>query len=194
MIDPLDSFAQAAREPAPSERNGGKLQLDLDIVEDDGDWSRLQPIAPLVDRVARALASHLNRPGAVTATLALSSDRHVRALNLKWRGQDKSTNVLSFPAAPLPAGPGGIPVFLGDIVLASETLFRESAEAGIEPSHHFQHLVVHGLLHLLGYDHESESEADVMERLEVRILGSLGVADPYTEHCGRQNPILKATK
>jgi probable rRNA maturation factor len=169
------------------------LALRLDVVEDDGDWSRLRPIAPLIDSVARALGEHLDRSGAATATLALSSDAHVRALNLKWRGQDKATNVLSFPAVPLPGAPAEVRVFLGDIALAAETLFRESAQAEIEPSHHFQHLVVHGLLHLLGYDHEAESEAVVMEDLEIRILASLGVANPYAERRGLREQRLMTT-
>ncbi len=89
------------------------------------------------------------------------------------------TNVLSFPAGP------GIPIddddprFLGDVVLALETLQREAAEQGIPVEHHMQHLVVHGLLHLFGYDHTTDEEAQVMEGLEVGILGRLGIADPY---------------
>jgi len=169
------------------------LALRLEVLEDDGDWSLLVPIAPLADAVARVLGSHLDRSGAAEATLALSSDAHVRALNLKWRGLDKATNVLSFPAVPLPGAPTGASVFLGDIVLAAETLFRESAETGIEPSHHFQHLLVHGLLHLLGYDHEADDEADVMEELEIRMLASLGVADPYAERRGLREHELMTT-
>ena len=169
--------------------------LRLDVVEDEGDWSRLQPVALLTDCLARTAADHVpGLAGPAMATLALSSDRHVRALNLAWRGKHEPTNVLSFGAAPLAGGPTRGLVFLGDIVLASETLFREAAEADIEPSHHFQHLVVHGLLHLLGYDHETENEADVMEGLEIRILAALGIANPYTDHrSGRASRLIATT-
>lgn len=178
MIEPIDTCAQRARGRPRSKRRRPRLRLD--VVEDDGDWSRLGPFEPLIERIARIAADHLpDRPAA--ATLVLSSDARVRDLNRQWRGQDKPTNVLSFPAsASAGASARGLP-FLGDIVLASQTLFRESAEAGIEPSHHFQHLVVHGLLHLVGYDHQSESEADLMEGLEIRILAALGIANPYAE-------------
>jgi probable rRNA maturation factor len=144
----------------------------------------LRPVEPIIDGIARIAADHLpDRTGA--ATLALSSDARVRALNRRWRGQDKPTNVLSFPIAPSAgASARGLP-FLGDIVLASDTLFSEAAEAGIEPSHHFQHLIVHGLLHLFGYDHQSESEAGRMEGLEIRILGALGIRDPYADSAPR---------
>jgi probable rRNA maturation factor len=177
MIEPSHGCAQRAR--VRPRRKRARRRVRLDVVEDGGDWSRLRPVEPLIDRIARIAADHLPpRPSPAAATLALSSDARVRALNRRWRGQDKPTNVLSFPAPPS-AAPGS--PFLGDIVVASETLFRESAEADIEPSHHFQHLVVHGLLHLVGYDHESERDADVMEGLEIRILGALGIADPYAE-------------
>ena len=183
MIEPSDSCAQGARPRSRTGREGPLFRFD--IVEDDGDWSRLQPVARLAQRVARTAADHVpGFPGPAMATLALSSDAQVRALNLKWRGKDGPTNVLSFRAASLVGPPANDCAFLGDIVLASETLFREAAQADIEPSHHFQHLVVHGLLHLMGYDHESESEADVMEGLEIRILAALGLGSPYADHSG----------
>ena len=106
----------------------------------------------------------------------LTDDAEQQALNRDWRGIDKPTNVLSFPQIE-PFGP----VFglLGDIVLARETVEREAREQGITLSDHFTHLVVHGFLHILGYDHLDDDEALVMERLETQILGTLGVADPY---------------
>lgn len=119
-------------------------------------------------------------PGPVEVSLLLTDDARVRELNRAWRGQDRPTNVLSFPA--LAAGetvPPGMPVLLGDVVLAFETVAREAAAQGKEVGAHTSHLLVHGVLHLLGHDHEDEAEADEMEALETAILARLGVADPY---------------
>lgn len=110
-------------------------------------------------------------------TLVLSNDAEVRELNHQYRQKDKPTNVLSFPDGT----PHGRLISLGDIILAYETIAREAAEQGKKLSHHAQHLVVHGVLHLLGYDHEIETEADAMERREIRILSSLSIANPYEQ-------------
>jgi probable rRNA maturation factor len=155
--------------------------LRLDIVEEGGDWRGLGAPAEAVRAAGRALVA-LVEIGAepLAAAVALSTDERVRALNRAYRGIDKPTNVLSFPApAPPDAASAPGPQSLGDIVLAFETLCAEAAEQGVSPRHHLQHLVVHGLLHLLGYDHETDADADEMEALEVEILARLGVADPY---------------
>ena len=112
-------------------------------------------------------------------SLCLTDDAEVRALNARWRGVDKPTNVLSFPSAP-PERTGEAPM-LGDIALAYETLAREAEESGASLADHFRHLVAHGFLHLIGYDHQSDEEAERMEALEKRILARLGVADPYAD-------------
>jgi probable rRNA maturation factor len=101
----------------------------------------------------------------------------LRALNLRWRGLDKPTNVLSFPAPP--PGRRGDPTTLGDIALAYETLAREAEDLGVPLADHYRHLLAHGFLHLIGYDHETDAEAERMEALETRILRRLGVGDPY---------------
>ena len=101
----------------------------------------------------------------------------MRRLNRDYRGKDKPTNVLSFPRRRLLAGRLG--PLLGDIVLAAETVAREAEDEGLALDDHLTHLIVHGFLHLLGYDHEDEAEAAVMEGLETAILGGLGIADPY---------------
>src|ERR1700733_7349107 len=98
------------------------------------------------------------------------------ALNLSWGGFDKPTNVLSFCAAP---GRAGEAQTLGDIALAYETLAREAEDFGVPLGDHYRHLLVHGFLHLIGYDHETDAEAERMEALETKILARLGVADPY---------------
>jgi probable rRNA maturation factor len=112
-----------------------------------------------------------------SACVALSSAEAVRRLNRDYRHKDKATNVLSFPA-PQHGAPGE-PRALGDVVLAAEVVRAEAENAGIAPRHHFQHLVVHGLLHLIGYDHEQDAEAAIMEGLETEVLRTLGIADPY---------------
>jgi probable rRNA maturation factor len=112
-------------------------------------------------------------------SLVFTDDSSVRLLNRQYRGQDRPTNVLSFPAAPLASGRLGPP--LGDIVLARETIASECEAQGLDFADHLTHLIVHGFLHLLGYDHEADGEAVVMERLETAILGRLGIADPYAE-------------
>jgi probable rRNA maturation factor len=112
------------------------------------------------------------------ASVVLGSDALVRRPERTYRGKDTATNVLSFRSSARPERRRGrrLP---GDVVLAAETVRREADERGIERKHHLQHLVVHGLLHLLGYDHDRDSEAEVMERLEVDILATIGVSDPY---------------
>ena len=100
-------------------------------------------------------------------------------LNARWRGLDKPTNVLSFPAAP--ADQLLDSATLGDVALAFETLAREAETSGVSFADHYRHLVTHGFLHLIGYDHETDDEAGRMEALETRILARLGVADPYAD-------------
>lgn len=116
--------------------------------------------------------------GAAELSILLTDDAEQRALNQQWRGKDSSTNVLSFPQIEPFAPVIGI---LGDITLARETLEREAAEQGISFPDHFRHLVVHGFLHILGYDHLTDDEAEQMESLETAILAKLGIADPYAE-------------
>jgi probable rRNA maturation factor len=116
--------------------------------------------------------------GVAELSIVLIDDAEQRKLNQEWRGIDKPTNVLSFPQIEPFAPVAGI---LGDIVLARETLEREAAELGKPFTHHFTHLVVHGFLHILGYDHLNEDDALKMEGLETRILATLGIPDPYEE-------------
>jgi len=123
-------------------------------------------------------------PAAAELAVTLADDRELRRLNRQWRGQDKPTNVLSFPSGALDstaALPPDMPVPLGDVVLGLETCAREAAAAGLPLAHHLEHLVVHGVLHLLGYDHETDGEAEAMERLESAVLAARGIADPYAD-------------
>jgi probable rRNA maturation factor len=119
--------------------------------------------------------------GEAELAVMLTDDSGIRTLNLNWRGIDKPTNVLSFPAL-APAGrrgPDDAPAMLGDIAIAYETTRREADDEQKPFDHHLSHLAVHGFLHLIGYDHENDAEADAMEALETEILAQLGIPDPY---------------
>jgi probable rRNA maturation factor len=116
--------------------------------------------------------------GVAELSVVLTDDAEQQELNRQWRGIDKPTNVLSFPQIEPFAPVAGL---LGDIILARETLEREAAELGTSFTDHFTHLLVHGFLHLLGYDHVEEADALAMEALETQILQSLGIADPYSD-------------
>ena len=133
---------------------------------------------------ALPMALALRGRGPVEIAVVLADDAEVQGLNAAWRQQDKPTNVLSFPAMEpddVLRQPVEMPVLLGDVVLAFETCAREAAEQGKPLAHHLAHLVVHGTLHLLGYDHETDEEAGIMEPLETHVLAGLGIADPYGE-------------
>jgi probable rRNA maturation factor len=119
----------------------------------------------------------LQTPYGAEVSLYLADDAALRALNARWRGLDKPTNVLSFPSAP--SEETGETAPLGDIALAYETLKREAEDLGVPLADHYRHLLAHGFLHLIGYDHETDVEAERMEALETRILAALGVSDPY---------------
>jgi probable rRNA maturation factor len=185
---------------------GEAVEILLSI-EERG-WHEAAPegmsVESLVEGAVRAAllqAAPRLRHGEVSIVLA--SDARVRELNRDWRGQDKPTNVLSFPGGDPDDfedddeeeddddseeeeeeeddGDAPPPLQLGDVILAWPTVAREARDQGKKVEAHLSHLVVHGLLHLLGYDHEAEEEADEMERLEASILLGLGIADPYHE-------------
>jgi probable rRNA maturation factor len=154
--------------------------LTIDIAEPCALWrERLPEVARLCGEAARAaLAGAGGAPEPAELSIVLGDDALVRALNRQWRGQDKPTNVLSFPVEPTELPPGA-PRLLGDVVLAFETLAGEAEAQGKQLAHHLRHLVVHGVLHLVGFDHEAPGEAARMEAIEVAVLAGLGVPDPY---------------
>lgn len=162
-----------------------RWRLQLELVDDDGDWQAFGDIDDLVAAAQRVLsnAPELPAAGPASAVIALSSKAVVRRLNATYRGKDAPTNVLSFPAAAAasPAAATDAPQALGDVVLAAETVRAEAAAAGIPPAHHFQHLLIHGVLHLIGYDHLTDAEAEAMEALEATLLARLGIADSYAD-------------
>lgn len=163
--------------------------LEIDVSTENADWHGALPDAAAIAEKAALLAFRMagedggKAPEGAEASLVLTDDAMVRRLNRDYRGQDKATNVLSFASLdgeePDTGASGGRPVLLGDLVVALETTAAESARSGKSLADHFCHLIVHGMLHLLGYDHQTESQAERMEELEVRILRELGIGDPY---------------
>lgn len=129
---------------------------------------------------AGALPSGLP-PERMEVSLVLGDDALVRGLNRQYRGKDEATNVLSFAALDDEgwAIPDAGPILLGDVVIALETTLAEAAQSGRTLAAHFSHLVVHGVLHLLGFDHQDDAEAEEMEALERAVLAALGIPDPY---------------
>lgn len=146
------------------------LRLDLQCASSAPDL----PTKPQIRRWVKA-ALRDERPQA-ELTVRLVDEAESRALNRDYRGKDKPTNVLSFP---FDAPPGISSSLLGDLVICAPVVVREAAEQGKAASNHWAHIVVHGVLHLLGYDHEVESDAEVMEALEARVLAGFGISNPY---------------
>lgn len=159
--------------------------FDFQLVCESGSWPDEDALETLVKEVISTAALLLEQEeqqpfpdGEVELSLVFTDDEDVRGINAEWRGMDKPTNVLSFPA--FPVVPGEMPgPMLGDIVLAFETVEREAAELDKSFNEHLTHLLTHGFLHLLGYDHIEKQEAELMEGLETRILAALNLSDPY---------------
>ena len=151
--------------------------IDVEI-EDEAWIAALPDAAAVATRAAEATLSSATSGGEGSITILLADDAEVRRLNAQFRGKDAPTNVLSFPA-PETARPQ-----LGDIVLAYGVCAREADAQGKSLAHHLMHLTAHGVLHLLGYDHLTDSDAEVMEDLERHILAGLGVPDPYSADDG----------
>lgn len=147
-------------------------------VEDDA-WPALAGLDALAtSAVAATLAHAKSDSGDGLVALLFTDDATIAGINAQWRGKDKPTNVLSFPAPAMPV-PAGEPRPLGDIVLAHGVIAQEAAEQGKTLHDHVAHLIVHGILHLLGFDHEIDEDAEAMEQLEASILKDLGISDPY---------------
>jgi probable rRNA maturation factor len=190
----------------------GDAMLEIDIVVESEQWSAAPEAEPTLRRAIAAAAAALSTKHAELA-IVLSDDSTIRVLNRDWRGVDAATNVLSFPISPSPGRGEGrgsrgrnpltptlsplargsplrqgqaqsAPPLLGDIVLAYETIAREAKKQKKPFAHHLAHLGVHGFLHLLGYDHARDKDADAMERIERDILARLAIPDPYRHAAG----------
>lgn len=146
----------------------------VEILVEEPAWQAGGDLRPALRRAVRRVLKRAEA-GTGPLTILLTGDPAIRRLNREFRGKDKPTNVLSFPA---PANPEG---HLGDVAMAYGVTATEAAASGKSLADHASHLAVHGVLHLLGYDHETEAEAAIMEPLETAILAELGIADPYAE-------------
>ncbi|MCX7646969.1 MAG: rRNA maturation RNase YbeY [Rhodobacteraceae bacterium] len=166
--------------------------MPVETICEDPRWEA-ENLPAVAEAASEAALRHLGLdPARFEIAVLAADDARIAALNADFRGKPQPTNVLSWPSqergaaregdAPAPPSPGTPedPAPLGDIALAWETCLREAEEAGKALADHVRHLVVHGVLHLLGYDHVRDGDAALMERLEVEILASLGVADPYS--------------
>jgi probable rRNA maturation factor len=163
--------------------------FDLEVVTEEPGWlTQLPEVVDLCRTAAKAAFAaagghRLVSGGSAEACLLLSHDARIQALNKAFRGRDEPTNVLAFPSAEpdvlAAAGADGLPPTLGDIIIGLETTSAEAALEAKSLADHLRHLVVHGTLHLLGYDHATMAEAAEMEALEVRALATLNIADPY---------------
>jgi len=155
------------------------MSLQSDISIECEHWSKLADLDALVEKALNAARLEAGKSlfSGAEVSLLFCDDGRIQELNREWRGLDKPTNVLSFPAAladRLATAP-----LLGDIAIAFETVSKEARDEDKTLSDHTSHMIVHGFLHLLGYDHENEEEADEMEDLERRVLARLGITDPY---------------
>jgi probable rRNA maturation factor len=148
--------------------------MNISIDVEDESWHGIFGVEGVVTRAIEAVLPNDNRG----VDVLLTSDAEIQILNREWRGKDNPTNVLSFPSPDMPV-PEGEVAHLGDIVLAWGTVALEARETGKSLADHATHLVVHGTLHLIGFDHEDEAEAEAMEAKEREILAGLNIADPY---------------
>ena len=146
---------------------------DIIFLVDDPNWTKARGLQAKLKRAAGEAVAHCGFKGNSGLTIMLGSDAKLRTLNHDFRGKDKATNVLSFPAGENPDG------YRGDIAIAYGVTAKEAKAAGKSLGDHAAHLVVHGVLHLAGYDHEKPRDAKKMEPLEVKILARLGIANPY---------------
>jgi len=161
----------------------------IDIASPCPGWNQVCPdVEQLADAAAQLALRYAPRVVGlepltrIELGITLADDDKLQRLNRDYRGKNVPTNVLAFPAWEVGTRPtSGAPLLLGDIVLGFETVVREAAEQRKPVAHHLSHMIVHGVLHLLGYDHRTEAEADAMEALEMSILAGLGIPDPYCD-------------
>ncbi|GAA4663383.1 rRNA maturation RNase YbeY [Bartonella pachyuromydis] len=155
--------------------------ITIDITVESSGWDDEQILYNITEKTLITTMHHLSLENIVSeVSMLFTDDKHMAQINAKWRGKNKPTNVLSFPAFPIRIGqiPG---LMLGDIIIARETVLLEAKREGKLFHDHLTHMIVHGVLHLLGYNHETDDEAHHMEKLEREILQKLSIKDPYIE-------------
>lgn len=184
MSQPAPMRPHPAGPADPADPAGPEIAV-ANSAANTNDWAEGLPGAEgICRRAALAAIGHL-RPDAgpeMELSVVLTDDAAIRDLNRAYRGRDQATNVLSFPASDVSPPPGaGAPTLLGDVVLSYQTVRAEADRQRKRPADHLAHLIVHGTLHLFGYDHEADDQAEAMERLEVAILRGIGISDPYAE-------------
>jgi len=168
---------------APKKRTAPKVAPKIDVLMQSDLWKAAEDVRPATRRAIREAATLLAMPAAELAVV-LTDDSAIRLLNRTWRGVDAPTNVLSFPTKRA----DNDPPLIGDIVLAYETIAGEARAEHKPFVHHVAHLAVHGFLHLLGYDHVRDEDAEVMEQVELDVLRRLAIPDPYEHSARTPNP------
>jgi probable rRNA maturation factor len=158
------------------------MKLAVETTVECAEWKKLPDLDAILDECLEAALSVTGDsvPDGAETSFLFCDDARMRELNRQYRGVDRPTNVLSFPAPPTSVH------LLGDVALAYETIAKEAREQGKSLDRHSRHMIVHGFLHLLGYDHEDVADAERMETLEIRILRQLGVENPYSDDCNSE--------
>ncbi|WP_413154287.1 rRNA maturation RNase YbeY [Bartonella sp. cb54] len=155
--------------------------ITIDITIENSGWNDKQMLYNITEKALKTTMHHVSLENVVSeVSLLFTDDKHMAQINAQWRNKNKPTNVLSFPAFPLKVGQPPR-LMLGDIVIARETVALEAKKEGKSFEDHLTHMIVHGVLHLLGYNHEIDDEAQQMEKLEREILQKLSIKDPYIE-------------
>lgn len=160
-------------------------EIAIDIAVDSDQWQDIEAFEELAQKTSAIVTRWLEERESIKfpqvpmeLSVLLTDDASIKEINSKWRRQDKATNVLSFPTKELDVGETPLPL-LGDVIFAYETILREAEELTKSFEEHLTHLFIHGFLHLLGYDHINDTDAEQMERIETGILLSIGLSDPY---------------
>ncbi|EJF87423.1 metalloprotein, YbeY/UPF0054family [Bartonella vinsonii subsp. arupensis OK-94-513] len=155
--------------------------ITIGITVESSGWNDEKTLYDITEKILTTTMHHVSLENVISeVSLLFTDNKHMAQINAQWRNKNKPTNVLSFPAFPLKAGDPPGPM-LGDIIIARETVALEAKKEGKSFQDHLAHMIVHGLLHLLGYNHETDDEALHMEKLEREILQKLSIKDPYTE-------------
>lgn len=180
VLKPSATMQRRMKKMTEPSKNIKPGELNIDILVEDKDWDeQLEDAESLAERALTAAWDVVGSAGAAEVSVVLIDDARQQLLNRDYRGFDKPTNVLAF-STDMDTPPKGAPRLLGDITIAYETTAREAEAQDKSLANHFSHLLVHGMLHLVGFDHESKADAEKMERMEIAVLDGLSISDPYS--------------